>query len=95
MTIDDLKARLVELQETGKAIQAKADAEKRDLNVDEQKEIEQIFNEFQGVATPDAWRAQPAARRRADHPSRGTPSTLAVHAPRWLRPPEAVPVILT
>lgn len=49
MTIDDLKARLVELQETGKAIQAKADAEKRDLNVDEQKEIEQIFNEFDSV----------------------------------------------
>jgi HK97 family phage major capsid protein len=49
MTIDDLKARLVELQETGKAIQAKADAEKRDLNPDEQREIEQIFNEFDGV----------------------------------------------
>lgn len=49
MTIDELKARLVELQETGKAIQAKADAEKRDLNPDEQNELDKIFAEFDSI----------------------------------------------
>lgn len=49
MGIEELKARLVELQETGKAIQAKADAEKRDLSADEQTELEAIFAEFDQV----------------------------------------------
>lgn len=48
-TIEQLRARLVELQETGKAIQAKADAETRDLNADEQKELDLIFAEFESV----------------------------------------------
>lgn len=49
MTIQELKARLGELNETGKAIQAKADAEKRDLTKEEQVEVDQIFAEFEGV----------------------------------------------
>lgn len=48
-SIEQLKARLVELNEVGKAIQAKADAEKRDLTADEQTEIDQIFAEFEQV----------------------------------------------
>lgn len=50
-TIEALKARLVELQEIGKAIQAKADAEKRDLSADEQKELDTVFAEFENVET--------------------------------------------
>ena len=49
MTIEQLRARLVELNETGKAIQAKADAEKRDLTTEEQTEVDQIFTEFEDV----------------------------------------------
>lgn len=49
MDINELKARLVELNETGKAIRAKADAEKRDLSNDEQVEIDAVMNEFDGI----------------------------------------------
>lgn len=49
MTIEELKARLVELNETGKAIRAKADAEKRDLSGDEQTELDSVMNEFDGI----------------------------------------------
>lgn len=49
MTIQELKARLVELNEKGKSIQAKADAEKRELNPDEQKELESLFAEFEAT----------------------------------------------
>lgn len=48
-TIEQLKARLVELQEFGKAIQAKADAEKRDLTTEEQTELDGTFAEFENV----------------------------------------------
>ncbi len=48
-TIDSLKARLGELHETSKAIQAKADAEKRDLNVDEARELDACMREFEEV----------------------------------------------
>jgi HK97 family phage major capsid protein len=48
-TIEQLKARLVELQEIGKAIQAKADAEKRDLSTEEQTELDSVFAEFENV----------------------------------------------
>lgn len=46
MTIDELKARLAELNETAKAIQAKADAEKRDLTSEEETELETILADF-------------------------------------------------
>ena len=49
MSIQELKARLGELNEKGKSIQAKADAEKRALNPDEQKEIAQLFDDFETV----------------------------------------------
>lgn len=56
-TIEQLKTRLVELQETGKAIQAKADAENRDLTPEEIKEFELIQSEFEGVEADIARRA--------------------------------------
>src|SRR4051812_42302727 len=49
MNIEQLRARLVELNETGKAIQAKADAEKRELTAEEQTEISAVFDEFEQV----------------------------------------------
>jgi HK97 family phage major capsid protein len=47
--IEKLKARLTELHEISKGIQAKADAEKRDMNVDEQKELDAVMSEFDDV----------------------------------------------
>lgn len=47
--IQKLKDRLAELHETSKAIQAKADADKRDLSVDEQKELDAVMAEFDEV----------------------------------------------
>lgn len=47
--IQNLKSRLGELSETSRAIQAKADAEKRDLNADEQKELDACLEEFDQV----------------------------------------------
>jgi HK97 family phage major capsid protein len=47
--IEKLKARLSELHEIGKGIQAKADAEKRDLTADEQNELDAVMAEFDTV----------------------------------------------
>lgn len=47
--ITSLKNRLSELSETSKAIQAKADAEKRDLTADEEKELDACLEEFEQV----------------------------------------------
>lgn len=49
VTIESLRERLVELHEISNGIQAKADAEKRDLNADEQKELDAVMNEFDQV----------------------------------------------
>lgn len=46
MNLEELRARLAELQETATAIQAKADAEKRALTEDESKELDGVFAEF-------------------------------------------------
>lgn len=47
--IQKLRDRLVELHETSKAVQAKADAEKRDLTEDESKELDMLSGEFDQV----------------------------------------------
>lgn len=47
MTIEELKARLAELNETAIAIQAKADAEKRDLVSEEEAQLEQVMADFE------------------------------------------------
>lgn len=49
MNIEQLKARLVELNELAKAVQAKADAESRPLTVDEEQEIDRLVAEFEQV----------------------------------------------
>lgn len=46
MTIEELKARLAELNEQAKAIQAKADAEKRDLTSEEESQLETVMADF-------------------------------------------------
>jgi len=48
-TIEQLKARLAEMQEEAQAIQAKADAENRDLLDDETNELDGIFAEFEKI----------------------------------------------
>jgi HK97 family phage major capsid protein len=47
--IEKLKARLSELHEISVGIQAKADADKRDLNTEEQKELDAVMAEFDTV----------------------------------------------
>jgi HK97 family phage major capsid protein len=47
--IEKLKARLNELHDIAKGIQAKADSEKRDLKVDEQNELDKVMAEFDVV----------------------------------------------
>ncbi|RPH78080.1 MAG: hypothetical protein EHM77_07290, partial [Planctomycetaceae bacterium] len=48
-SIEALRARLVEIQEVGKACQSTADAEKRDLTLAEQTELDALFAEFESV----------------------------------------------
>jgi HK97 family phage major capsid protein len=74
MNIEQLKARLAELHEISKGITAKADAEKRDMTVDEQTELDKVQAEFDQVDADIARRerivaqeerlAAPAASRR-------------------------------
>lgn len=47
--IEKLKARLTELHEISKGIQAKADADKRDLKAEEQAELDAVMAEFDQV----------------------------------------------
>jgi HK97 family phage major capsid protein len=47
MTIEELKARLAELNDTATAIQAKADSEKRDLSDDESTQLEAVMADFE------------------------------------------------
>jgi predicted phage gp36 major capsid-like protein len=44
--VEDLQARMLDLQEQATSIQARADAESRDLTEDEQKELDGIFAKF-------------------------------------------------
>lgn len=46
-TLEQLQNKLIELKEEANSIQARADAEKRELTADEEKEIEQIFASFE------------------------------------------------
>lgn len=47
--LEDLRDQALELRDAMNAIQARADAEKRALTTEEEKEIERIFNEFEVV----------------------------------------------
>lgn len=78
MTIEELRARLAEIQEKATAIQATADAGKRALNPDEEKELEGLFEEFDTVEADIARRSkieangkklgQPAGRTATPNP---------------------------
>lgn len=62
--IDKLKARLSELHEIAKGIQAKADAEKRDLQADEQTELDAVMAEFDQVESDIKRRERIQAQER-------------------------------
>ena len=57
-TIEALQDRLLELKDAANNIQARADAEKRDLTEDESKEVEQIFASFEMAESDIARRQQ-------------------------------------
>src|SRR5687767_9175425 len=57
-TLEQLQNRLIELKDAANNIQARADAEKRELSGDEQKEIEEIFASFENVEADIARREQ-------------------------------------
>lgn len=62
-TTPELQARLVELHEIGNAIVAKADAEKRDLKAEEQKEVDDITAEFENIEADIGRRGKLAAQQ--------------------------------
>jgi len=78
MTVEKLKARLVELHDISVGIQAKADAEKRDLKVEEQTELDAVMVEFdtveadikrrERIVAQEARLAAPAGRVTAPNP---------------------------
>lgn len=69
MDIAALKDRLAELHETAKAVQAKADAEKRALTEQESHELDAIFAEFEEVEQDIARREKLAAQsQRLERP---------------------------
>jgi HK97 family phage major capsid protein len=80
--LEKLRARLNELHEISKGIQAKADADKRDLTVDETKELDAVMAEFDQVETDikrreriiaqEARLAVPQQTRRITAPVAGT-----------------------
>jgi HK97 family phage major capsid protein len=57
-TLEQLQNRLIELKDSANNIQARADAEKRELTGDEQKEIADIFAAFENVEADIARREQ-------------------------------------
>lgn len=73
--LDTLKARLTELHDISAGITAKADAEKRDLTVEEQTELDSVMNEFDSVESDIKRRERIAnqATRLAEPEPRRTP----------------------
>lgn len=57
-TLESLQNRLIELKDSANNIQARADAERRDLTADEQNEITEIFASFEAVEADIARREQ-------------------------------------
>lgn len=70
MNIEQLQGRLVELNESGKAIQAKAEAEKRDLTTEDLARIDEINAEFERLeAVRDAGERLAAQESRLSQPA--------------------------
>jgi len=92
-TLDELKEKLVGLSDNAKNIQARADAEKRPLTVDETKEVQDIFARFgeveadierrNQIAEMQAKLAAPAARKtNTDGTPVNDPQNAAKPAPK-------------
>jgi HK97 family phage major capsid protein len=85
--IKKLQARLTELHEISKGIQAKADAEKRDMTVDEQAELDKVMVEFdqveadigrrQRILAQESRLAEPQPRKTTPNPIAGPTPTAA------------------
>jgi HK97 family phage major capsid protein len=79
-TLESLRGRLAELSETSTAIQAKADAENRDLTVDEEKELDTCMREFEEVEASIARRERlqaQAGRLAQPQPRQTQPTPVA------------------
>jgi len=77
--IDKLKARLIELHEISKGVQAQADAEKRDLTADEQTELDAVMEEFDLVEADIGRRQRILAQEErlgTAQPRRTTPAAV-------------------
>ncbi len=72
ITIDDLKDRQAELHQNALNIQARADAENRDLTEDEAKEVAQIFAAFEAADVEIARREQIQEMQARVDPKAGT-----------------------
>ena len=70
-TIEQLQNRLIELKDQANNIQARADAERRELTADESTEIDQIFASFEGVEAEIARRERIAEMNDKMSASRG------------------------
>jgi HK97 family phage major capsid protein len=77
MTIEELKARLAELNDTATAIQAKADAEKRDLTDEEQTQLEAVMGDFEKTEADIKRRERLAAQGQKLTASAGRRTTHA------------------
>lgn len=90
MNIEELKARLAELHETAQAMQAKADAEKRQLSEKESADLDAIFAEFESVEQDIARREKLSAQsQRLELPE---PRRTQPHQPANGPQPEPEPV---
>lgn len=87
VTIEGLQTRLAELADISKGIQAKADAERRDLKVDEQKELDAVMQEFDDVEASIKRRQ----RIQAQESRLGTPEPRAVSPAPIVAGPTAAP----
>ncbi len=92
-SIEELKARLVELHEVGNAIQTKADAEKRELTADEVKELDAIAVEFENVEADIARRERIIAQgeRMSTSAGRQIPPAPLTNAAPAAQPAAATP----
>lgn len=99
-TLDELKEKLVSLSDNAKNIQARADAEKRQLTVDETKEVQDIFARFaeveadierrEQIAAMQAKLAAPAARKTTTD---GVPTAVAAAPTNPAKPATRTPRI--
>lgn len=76
-TIEELRQRLADLQESAKSIQDTADAEKRDLTAEESTQLEGIFADFEAVEADIGRREKIAAQGERMNASAGRQTSAA------------------